>query len=178
MRYPAAFCLLLMFLMFPVFADPQIPSSGIPPTPPAPVERQPGTGWAGKARDVVEEATERHVRVLEKLGTRLPDHTRPEIDRVRDEAAMARESAARAFRSPSQNEMEKARGEVRESFRQSRTSLSRMSAGMTGREAKAVQEALHRIATQQDRALRGFDALLGSEQVVPASRKVPNPNHW
>jgi hypothetical protein len=58
--------------------------------------------------------------------------------------------------------MQKARAEVRESFRQSQTSLSRMSAGMAKRDGRAVRDALHEITAQQDRALRGFDAVLGS----------------
>jgi len=171
MRYPAAFCLLFIS---PLFADPQITPSGMPPTPPAPrVERAPGTGWNGKASKVVQEATQRHVRVLERLGDRLPDPERSEVGRVRDEAAMAHETAVRAFNGPSQNEMQKARAEVKESFRQSQTSLSRMSAGMAKRDGRAVRDALHEITAQQDRALRGFDAVLGSAAVVPASNPHP-----
>ncbi|HKY33486.1 MAG TPA: hypothetical protein VJV23_13210 [Candidatus Polarisedimenticolia bacterium] len=139
-----------------------------PMAPPPPAERaqdararEGGGAWSEEGRERVEGATRRHVEILNRLSERVGEEARTEIERVRVEAVDAREAAARAFQGSSRNEMEEARESVRRSFRQSRTALNRLVAGLERREAGDVESALERIEDQQSRALRGFDEAMG-----------------
>src|SRR5262245_42748052 len=107
------------------------------------------------------EVARRHVEILEKLAGSVEPNELAELHRLRDEAAEAREQAARAVGSPSRNEQQAALTAVQRVFEQSREALGRL-ASSGGHQAGAARQALARLRKLQEHARLSFEGRPGA----------------
>ena len=116
--------------------------------------------WSAKASRAIEDATAEHVKIVRRLAERVDGSLRQELEQAGSEAAMARETAARALRGPSEQDLRAARDAVREAFRRSQVSIGRLASSLPRGKSSQARDSLTRLQSQQNRALEAFDRAL------------------